>query len=151
LLTRRCETKAIEFSYQERVKNTFNGGYREEAKKQYAVILLTLTSFLGLVVVAEGQGQHEVTVTVPFDFVAAGNALPAGSYKVSRVAEDGFSGLIMRNDETGARVIVLPNQLESNATDDLKVSFKQIGDARFLNKIGTQTVSIPCLCPSHSR
>ena len=107
-------------------------------KKQYAVILLTLTAFLGLVVVAESQGQHEVTVTVPFDFVAAGNALPAGRYKVSRVAEDGISGLIMRNDETGSSVIVLPNQLESNATDDLKVSFKQIGDARFLNKIGTQ-------------
>ena len=68
-------------------------------KKQYASILLTLTCLLGLGVGAEGQSQREVIVTVPYEFVAGGKTLPAGTYTVTHVSEDRFSGLIISSYE----------------------------------------------------
>jgi hypothetical protein len=106
-------------------------------KKQYAGILLTLISFLGLCVGANAQGQRELVVTVPFEFVAAGKTLPAGKYVVSRVSEDVFGGLVISSYENRLSVIVLPNQVEGDPGDNVRVSFKQIGDAHFLNKIET--------------
>jgi hypothetical protein len=119
-------------------------------KKQYAQILLTVTCFLGLGVVAQAQGQRELTVTVPFDFVAAGKTLPAGKYTVSRVTEDALGGLAISSYENRLSVIVLPTQLEGDSVDDAKVSFKQIGDERFLNKIKTADgiYSIPVSLPT---
>jgi hypothetical protein len=105
--------------------------------KHYASILLILISFLGLCVSSNAQGQRELVVTVPFEFVAAGKTLPAGTYIVSRVSEDVFGGLVISNYDNRASVIVLPNQVEGDPGDNLKVSFKQIGDAHFLSKIET--------------
>jgi hypothetical protein len=119
-------------------------------KKQYAGILLTLTCFLGLAVGAEGQGPRELVVTVPFDFVTAGKTLPAGTYTVSRVSEDALGGLTISSYENGLSVIVLPNQVEGDPVDNVKVSFKQIGDAHFLSKIETANgiYSIPVSRPT---
>jgi hypothetical protein len=80
-------------------------------KKQYAGMLLTISCLLTLSVGAQGQDQREVTVTVPFEFVAAGKTLPAGKYAVTRVSEDGFSGLAVSNCDSRATVIVLPKNL----------------------------------------
>jgi len=118
--------------------------------KQYAQILLTMTCFLGLGVAARAQGQRELTVTIPFDFVAAGKTLPAGKYTVSRVSEDVYGGLAISSYENRLSVIVLPTQVEGDPVDDTKVSFKQIGDEHFLNKIETANgiYSIPVALPT---
>jgi hypothetical protein len=97
-------------------------------KKQYVSILVTLTCFLGLGVGAEGQSQCEVVMTVPYEFVAGGKTLPAGTYTVTRVSEDRFGGLIISNYETRSSVFVIPNEFESYPADNIKVSFKQIGE-----------------------
>ena len=119
-------------------------------EKQYAQILLTMACFLGLGVAAQAQGQRELTVTVPFDFVAAGKTLPAGKYTVNRVSEDVFGGLAISNYENRLSVIVLATQVEGDPVDDAKVSFKQIGDEHFLNKIETANgiYSIPVALPT---
>ena len=106
-------------------------------KKQYASILLTLTCVLGLGVGAEGQSQREVIVTVPYEFVASGKTLPAGTYTVTRVSEDRFGGLIISSYENRSSVVVMPNEFEGYPSDNIKVSFKQIGDVHFLSKIET--------------
>jgi hypothetical protein len=55
-------------------------------------ILLTLTSLFGLGASAVALEQREVVVTVPFDFVAGGKTLPAGTYTV-RVSSDRLGAL----------------------------------------------------------
>ncbi len=105
-------------------------------KRQYACILLALASFLALGVGAEAQVQREVVVVVPFEFVAAGTTLPAGTYTVSRVSEAGLSGLALSSYENRSSVFVIPSQFESYP-GDAKLGFKQIGDAHFLSNIET--------------
>ncbi len=106
-------------------------------KKQYASILLTITCFLALGVGAEGQAQREVVVTIPYEFLAAGKTLPAGTYTVSRVSENTLGGIIISSYENRSSVFVIPNYFESHEVDNVKVSFKQIGEAHFLSKIET--------------
>jgi hypothetical protein len=106
-------------------------------KKQYASILLTLTCLLGLGVGAEGQSQREVVMTVPYEFVAGGKTLPAGTYTVTRVSEDRFGGLILSSYETRSSVFVMPNEFKRYPADNVKVGFKQIGGVHFLSKIET--------------
>src|SRR5690348_16505462 len=104
-------------------------------KKQYASILLTLTCFLGLGMGAEGQSQREVVMTVPYEFVAGGKTRTAGTYTVTRVSEDRFDRLIISSYETRSSVFVMPNEFTGYPADNIKVSFKQIGDLHFLCKI----------------
>ena len=106
-------------------------------KKHYASILLTLTCCMVLGVDAEGQAQREVVMTAPYEFVAGGKTLPAGTYTVTRVSEDRFGGLIISSYETGSSVFVIPNEFKGYPADNTKVSFKQIGDVHFLSKIET--------------
>jgi hypothetical protein len=106
-------------------------------KKQYVSTLLTLTCFLGLGVGAEGQAQREVVMTVPYEFVAGGKTLSAGTYTVTRVSEDRFGGLIISSYEARSSVFVMPNEFKSYPADNVKVKFKQIGDVHFLSKIET--------------
>ena len=116
-------------------------------KKQYASILLTLTCVLGLGVGAEGQSQREVIVTVPYEFVAGGKTLPAGTYTVTRVSEDRFGGLIISSYENRSSVVVMPNEFEGYPSDNIKVSFKQIGDVHFLTRLKQLTVPTTYRCP----
>jgi len=86
---------------------------------------------------AEGQSQREVVMTVPYEFVASGKTLPAGTYTVTRVSEDRFSGLIISSYENRSSVVVMPNEFKSYPADNIKVSFQQIGDVHFLSRIET--------------
>jgi hypothetical protein len=56
--------------------NTLQQG--ELTNKSYVVAVLTLTCLLGFGVKAHAQGA-KVSVTVPFEFVAGGQILPAAS------------------------------------------------------------------------
>jgi hypothetical protein len=115
-------------------------------KKHYASILLTLASLIGLGVSAVGQEQ-EVVVTVPFDFVASDQTLPAGKYTVSRLSDDRLGALSIRSFENRVSVFVLPNQFESHTVDSVKVTFEQVGDVHYLRSIesrdGVYTIGLP--------
>jgi hypothetical protein len=55
-------------------------------KKSYLTAVLTLTCLLGLGISARAQDTEEVRVNVPFEFVAGGATLPAGTYTAGRVS-----------------------------------------------------------------
>jgi len=76
-------------------------------------------------------------VTIPFEFVVAGKTLPAGTYRVNRVADDKWEGLIFSSFENRAGAIVHPIQVQSAPADKAKVSFETAGDQHFLSKIQT--------------
>ena len=114
-------------------------------KKYYASVLLTIASLIGGVS-AVGLEQPEVVVAVPFDFVAGGKTLPAGTYIVSCLREDSV-GLSVISYETGSGAFVMTSQFDSHRFENPKFTFEQVGDAHFLRNIesrnGVYTIGLP--------
>ena len=106
-------------------------------KKLSLRIAVALVGFAGLGITAKAQVADQIVVTIPFEFVVAGKTLPAGTYRVNRVADDKWDGLIFRNFENRAAAIVRPIAVESASADKATVSFEKAGGELFLSKIQT--------------
>lgn len=104
-------------------------------KKQYATILLALVFALG--VAALGQSLNGGSVDVPFEFQAAGKTLPAGTYRIGPISNNGLGGLMLSNYENRSSVYLLPNQFQGSQGTKVKVAFEQIGDQHVLSSIET--------------
>src|SRR5260370_3540157 len=109
----------------------------EIMKRKYANILLTLICLLGLGVAAKAQTRGKIVVTLPFEFVVSGKALPAGTYTVSRFADDKSEGLILSSYENRTSVFVHPVEIENASADKPQVSFERVGEQHFLTRIQT--------------
>jgi hypothetical protein len=105
-------------------------------KKHYLRIFLALAGFAGLSGIARAQSHQEIVVTLPFDFVASGKTLPAGTYTVSRISENNFD-LVLSNQAKHVGVLVHPIEVEDSRADKNTVSFERVGESRFLAKIET--------------
>ena len=106
-------------------------------KKLCLRIAVALVGFAGLGITAKAQVVDQVVVTIPFEFVVAGKTLPAGTYRVNRVSDDRWDGLIFRSVENRASAIVHPIEVKSAPADKAQVSFETAGGEHFLSKIQT--------------
>jgi hypothetical protein len=104
-------------------------------KGKYASILLTLIGVLGMGTAAKAQIRGEIKVTLPFEFVVDGKTLPAGTYTVSRFADDKHEALILSNYEGRTSVFVHPGGVDSASVDKPEVSFQRLGERLFLSSI----------------
>jgi hypothetical protein len=109
----------------------------EIMRKHYLRILIALIGVAGLGVAAKGQVVDQIVVNIPYEFVAAGKTLPAGTYRVNRVSDANQEALILSSFENGAGAIVFSTQVESSSTDKAQVTFEQVGGQHFLSKIET--------------
>ena len=105
--------------------------------KKLLHIAVALVSFAGLGITAKAQVPDQIVVTIPFEFVVGGKTLPAGTYRVNRVADDKWEGLIFSSFENRAGAIVHPIEVESAPADKARVSFETAGGEHFLSKIQT--------------
>jgi hypothetical protein len=103
--------------------------------KSYLTAVLTLTCLLGLGVSASAQDTEGVRVKVPFEFVAGGTTLPAGTYTVSRLYTDAYSGIAISS--FGHTAVVLPVLVDIASAEHLKLSFEHVGDKYFLSQADT--------------
>jgi len=114
---------------------------------QLGSALLILTSLCGLRVGARAETHREVTVNIPYEFVAGGRTLPAGTYTISRLSDDRLTGLSIVSYEQRSGVLVSTNQFENRPGNDAKVSLERVGDMYYLSSIetldGVYTVSLP--------
>ncbi len=110
-------------------------------KKSYFAAVLTLTCLLGVGISAHAQDTEGVSVKVPFEFVAGGATLPAGTYTVGRISADASSGIAIRNYGHGA--FALPMVVDGTPAKALKLSFERVGDKYFLTEVDTPGGSIP--------
>jgi hypothetical protein len=106
-------------------------------KRKYTIILLALIGFLGMSSVGTAQIRGEIKVTLPFEFVVDGKTLPAGTYTVSRFADDKYEGLILTNYEDRTSVFVHTVEIESASAGKPQVSFERVGEQHFLSRIRT--------------
>ena len=105
-------------------------------KRYCASILCTLICCVGLTDGALAVEKREVTVTVPYEFVAGGKTLPAGTYTVTRVNFERRE-LSISSYENRSGVLVLPIEFDDQLAGDPKLIFEQVGDRRVLSKIET--------------
>jgi hypothetical protein len=114
-------------------------------KKSYLSVVLTLTCLLGLGISARAQDTSRVVVTVPFEFVAGGETLPAGTYTLGRVSPASQRGLVIRSDDQSA--FLLPIVVDDAPAEQAKLGFTQVGDKYVLSRIetpaGVYTIGIP--------
>ena len=116
-------------------------------KQQLARVLLMIIGLFALVTGAKAETHREVIVKIPYEFVAGGRTLPAGTYTVSRLSDDRLAGLSIVSREQRSGVLVLPNQFENRSADDTKISFERVGGMYFLRSIetldGVYSLSLP--------
>jgi hypothetical protein len=104
-------------------------------KKSYLTAVLTLTCLHGLGVSARAQDTEGVRVKVPFQFVAGGATLPAGTYTVGRLSVDAYSSIEISGRGNGA--FVLPIAVDGTPAAQPKLSFEQVGGKYFLSEADT--------------
>jgi hypothetical protein len=94
---------------------------------------------------AYAQEESKIVVNVPFEFVAAGETLPAGKYNVSRISPDSKPGLVIST--FGKSAFVLPVAFDGIPADQAKLDFEHVGDKYFLSAIktpaGIYTIATP--------
>ena len=105
--------------------------------KKYARILVAFTFLLGLSVAANAEIRPEVVVKLPFEFVASGITFPAGAYTVKRFSQQPFDTLILTSNDRSTSVFVRPVEMEQAFDDKPSVSFRKVGEQRFLSAIET--------------
>jgi len=105
--------------------------------KTYCAVVLTVTCLLGLGISARAQDASEVVVKVPFEFVAGGKTLPAGTYSVGRLSPGIHPSLIIDSKDTGAFALVLPIVPDGDSAGRTELSFERVGGKYFLSKVAT--------------
>jgi len=115
-------------------------------KKQYVTVLFTLICVVGLGLRARAQEEGTIITKVPFDFVAGGKVLPAGTYRVSRV-NTGSRELEISSYETRAEVFLIPRVFADVQSGRAQLNFEHVGDQYFLStietSIGRYAITIP--------
>ena len=101
--------------------------------KSRMLIAIALLAFAGLAVPAPAQ-EAQVIVTVPFEFVAGTQTLPAGKYVISRESL-AASPLLLYSHDGGA--FLLPTTFDDTQAGDSKLGFDQIGTEHVLSFIKT--------------
>ena len=102
--------------------------------KRYILAALLAFAVVGATVKASVVDQ--IVVTIPFEFVAAGKTLPAGTYRVDRMFSDRPSALVLNSlDNRATGVFVFPTEVESVRADKIYLAFEQIGNQHFLSKV----------------
>ncbi|MGC2193187.1 MAG: hypothetical protein WA628_00840 [Terriglobales bacterium] len=105
-------------------------------KKQHLSAVLTLICLVGLGVGARAEDKTEV-VDVPFEFVAGGKTLSAGTYSVNRVSSAHEPSLIILIRSRQQAVYLHPVAFDGVSGEDTQLNFEHVGDKYLLNKIKT--------------
>ena len=100
-------------------------------------MLIVLVGLAGFGMAARAQTIDQIEVKVPCEFVVGSKVLPAGTYKVRRINESFERALSLTNTENGATAFILVTSVDSRHYDNAAVSFEQVGDKFFLNRIQT--------------
>lgn len=101
-------------------------------------IALALAGVATLGVAARADVVDQLTVTVPFEFVANGTTLPAGQYRVQRISEINPSeGLVLTSFDKRRIALVFPVDMEGARELKPELTFETGRDHAVLARIQT--------------
>jgi hypothetical protein len=135
----------LEASFTRNDTETCKGG---SMKKTFLFILLVLAGFAGLITPANAQAQDQIVVKIPFQFVAVGQTLPAGEYRISRLSDSEPTILLLSSLENHSNIAMLRAVTKEPANDKAKLDFTTVGDQRFLSRIETADNAYELAVPS---
>jgi hypothetical protein len=104
-------------------------------KISHVRVVSAFFAFAALAVVS--RAQDRVTVNIPYEFVAAGKTLPAGTYRVDRLSGNNAAELSLTSFENHTGVLLISSEVSSATADKPALSFEVVGDQHFLSKIET--------------
>ena len=83
------------------------------------------------------RAQEPMLANIPFAFTAGKIALPAGEYRVEKLAKDSVILLIQRTDHSAASSVI-SNAVQANALQTkCKLVFRRKGNRYFLSQVWT--------------
>ncbi len=106
-------------------------------RRQFLRIVIALIGVAGFGLGAKAQSLDQIEFNTPHDFVVGGKTFPAGTYRVRRVSITDPKLLFLSSVETRETAMIHSTWEESSNSDKNDVSFVQVGDEHFLNKIET--------------
>lgn len=106
-------------------------------RRQFLRIVIALIGVAGFGLSAKAQSLDQIEFNTPHDFVVGGKTFPAGTYRVRRVSITDPKLLFLSSVETRETAMIHSTWEESSSSDKNDVSFVQVGDEHFLNKIET--------------
>jgi hypothetical protein len=116
-------------------------------KKQYLTVLLALICLFGLGAGAQAQEEGRVVSKIPYEFVAGGKTLPAGTYIITRISSDRDRPWEIRNTVTPKESALLQPLFLDGAIDHAGLSLERVGDTYYLYRVTTSagafTLSVP--------
>jgi hypothetical protein len=116
-------------------------------KTSYLTVVLTMACLLGSAISAHAQDASGVVVKVPFEFIAGGKTLPAGTYSIGRLSPGIHPSLIIDSKDSGAFVLVLPVVPDGDSGGHAELRFGRVGDKYFLSKVATPAGVYTILTP----
>jgi hypothetical protein len=107
-------------------------------RKHCVRILSAFFGLAALALTAKGEPADQIVVNIPYEFVAAGKTLPAGTYRVNRISDNNKRGLVISSFENGVAVMVFSSEVaDKTRPEQPSVTFQQVGDQHLLSKIQT--------------
>jgi hypothetical protein len=110
---------------------------KEKFMKKYSVVAVTLLVCCGMALTAHAQDAGPVVVTVPFEFIAGGQTLPAGTYTIRKAFAETSSALLISGGGTHG-LFVLPAAFDGAAGDKVHLSFEPVGETHLLSAVTTE-------------
>ena len=98
------------------------------------LVAIASLAVAGLAVPASAE-EGDITVTVPFEFIAGTQTLPPGRYTVSKASSLEASSLFVSNRDHG--VFLRPVAVDDTRLGGASLSFDQVGGRHVLSEIKT--------------
>ena len=106
-------------------------------KKHLLGALITLIGLFALVAGVRAE-TGDVVVHIKQDFIAAGKAFPAGTYRVLQGSPGRVPSLILRGEQPGASAFLSPTIHDASVPDRLEVKLTRVGDVYYLSEVATE-------------
>ena len=106
-------------------------------KRNYFRLFVVFLGAALLAGVASAGDSDRIVVNIPYDFVASGKTLPAGSYIVQRLSDSNYFPLSISSRENGTTVFVQSIEVKEASQSHPSVDFLVSGDQHFLTSIQT--------------
>jgi frataxin-like iron-binding protein CyaY len=106
--------------------------------KKHMISVMAVAVFVVSLAVTPAQAQNagNLTVTIPFEFVAAGTTLPSGDYSVQRSFEGGHVVMKIRSKNDTKSIFVLTHSVEGRSIqNESKLVFNKYGNQMFLSQV----------------
>ena len=106
-------------------------------KRNYFRLFVVFLGAALLAGLASAGASDRIAVNIPYNFVASGKTLPAGSYIVQRLSNSNYFPLSISGRDNGTSVFVQSIEVRSTTEDHPNLAFLVAGDQHFLTSIQT--------------